>query len=290
MTKLASSFSRTRNVAISAPRGDFLTEDQMRASVPSVFADSAHHSRSERYTYIPTIEILRGLAKEGFRPTFAVQASPRAEDKHNFTKHMLRFRREADAHKQTEVAEIVGLNSHGGESAFQLFGGVFRFICANGMVCGDTFEEIRVRHSGKIVADVIEGAYRVVDGFEGVMGRVDEMKQIRLARDEQLVFASAAAELRLATPEGEEHAIDAMAFNAARRVEDRASDLWTSFNRIQENVIRGGLTGQKLDANNRMRRVTTRPVNGIDGNVGLNRALWTLTEKMAELKGRALAA
>jgi len=33
-----------------------LNEAQMRAAAPSIFAPGKHASRSERYTYIPTIE------------------------------------------------------------------------------------------------------------------------------------------------------------------------------------------------------------------------------------------
>jgi len=43
--------------------------------------------------------------------------------------------------------------------------------------------------------------------------------------------------------------------------------------------------GIARDANNRPRRVTTRAVNGIDQDVKLNKALWVLAERMAELKG-----
>ena len=72
---------------------------------------------------------------------------------------------------------------------------------------------------------------------------------------------------------------------APRRAEDAGDDLWRTFNRVQENAIRGGLTAWGRDAQNRPRRVSSREVTGIDGDVRLNRALWTLTERMAELKG-----
>jgi len=41
---------------------------QMRQTAPSIFASGKHASRSERYSYIPTIEVLRGLRTEGFEP------------------------------------------------------------------------------------------------------------------------------------------------------------------------------------------------------------------------------
>jgi hypothetical protein len=45
-----------------------LAEDQMRRAAPSIFATAKHVSRSDLYTYIPTIEVLRGLRREGFEP------------------------------------------------------------------------------------------------------------------------------------------------------------------------------------------------------------------------------
>jgi hypothetical protein len=45
-----------------------LSDAEMKAAVPSVFAPGKAASRSERYTYIPTIEVLEGLRREGFEP------------------------------------------------------------------------------------------------------------------------------------------------------------------------------------------------------------------------------
>ena len=75
-----------------------------------------------------------------------------------------------------------------------------------------------------------------------------------------------------------------------RRSSDTATDLWTTFNRIQENVIEGGLrtyTPSTTDENGRdvaPRRNRTRAVTGIAQNTELNRALWSLAAKMAEIK------
>ena len=61
-----------------------------------------------------------------------------------------------------------------------------------------------------------------------------------------------------------------------RRVQDYDNDLWTTFNRIQENSIKGGLRGR----NKQGRRATTRAVGGIDQDVKLNRALWVLAQAL----------
>ena len=45
-----------------------LTDDQIRLVAPSIFAEEAHDSRSDRYTYIPTSVVLNKLRSEGFQP------------------------------------------------------------------------------------------------------------------------------------------------------------------------------------------------------------------------------
>ena len=86
---LATRFARNARVLrTDAP----LSEDQMRGAAPSVFAEGKHASRSERYTYIPTIDVLRGLRKEGFEPFMVAQGQSRVKGKAEFTKHMVRMR------------------------------------------------------------------------------------------------------------------------------------------------------------------------------------------------------
>jgi hypothetical protein len=76
-------------------RGDEpLSEDQMRRTAPSIFAEGKHASRSERYTYIPTIDVLRGLRREGFEPFMVAQGQSRVEGKTEYTKHMIRIYRQ----------------------------------------------------------------------------------------------------------------------------------------------------------------------------------------------------
>ena len=65
-----------------------------------------------------------------------------------------------------------------------------------------------------------------------------------------------------------------------RRPEDIGHCLWTTFQRVQENVIRGGQPGRSAQG----RRLQTRPVGSIDRGVSLNRALWMLAEEMRKLK------
>ncbi|WP_321943814.1 DUF932 domain-containing protein [Paraburkholderia tropica] len=257
-----------------------LSDDQIRRVAPSIFADGKHDSRSERYTYIPTIDVLRGLRNEGFQPFMVCQTRVRAEDKREFTKHLIRMRPASEITGE-DVNEVILLNSHDGSSGFQLLGGVYRFVCQNGMVAGETIGEVRVPHRGNIVQNVINGAFDVLDGFDLIREQKDGMKAVTLDRDEQHAFARSALALRYDPTDTEAPApITESQLLAPRRFEDRRDDLWTVFQRTQENLTKGGLHGRSRSG----RSMSTRPITGIDQNVKLNRALWMLADAMRQMK------
>ena len=287
---LATRFARnTRVLRTETP----LSEAQMRAAAPSVFAEGKHASRSERYTYIPTIEVLRGLRKDGFEPFMVAQGASRIEGKAEFTKHMIRMRHHRDTSGQVqtkpEVNEIILINSHDGASSYQMLAGMLRFVCCNGLVVGEVVEDIRIPHKGNIQGEVIEGAFRVLEQFEIVEAHTEAMKALPLEPREKIAFATAALALRFgeaAVEEGGGHRpapVTVEQLIEARRPEDLGHSLWTTFQRVQENVMRGGQPGRSVQG----RRLHTRPVGSIDRGVTLNRALWMLAEEMRRIKAGA---
>lgn len=275
MSLLATTIGRNgRSITSTTP----LDNSQLIRVAPSIFAPEAHDSRSAKYTYIPTAEVLEGLRKEGFMPFFAAQATSRIEGKSEFTKHMLRLRHVNDIAKADGANEIILVNSHDGTSSYQLLAGYFRFVCQNGCVAGDVVENFRVGHRGNILNNVVEAAYQVVDEFGLVDQSRENMNQILLSQPEQHLLAKAALDLRF-----EESPISTNQALWTRRREDNGDSLWLTFNKLQENLIRGGLRGRNASGN----RTTTREIQSVDSLVGINRALWTLAEGMAALKAGA---
>lgn len=280
---LATHFATTTRVL---RREQPLSEDQMRGAAPSIFAEGKHASRSERYTYIPTIDVLRGLRKQGFEPYMVAQGASRIEGKAAYTKHMVRMRHAGQVQTRPEVNEIILINSHDGASAYQMLAGMFRLVCCNGLVVGEVVKDIRIPHKGNVQSQVIEGAFRVLDEFEAVEAHAEAMKALQLEPPEEIAFATAALALRFGERSVEEGGglrpapVTADQLIEARRPEDQGHNLWTTFQRVQENVIRGGQAGRSA----RGRRLQTRPVGSIDRGVSLNRALWMLAEEMRKLK------
>ena len=272
-----------------------LTLDDVAHFAPSAMAIAAHESRSARYTYIPTVDIIRGMMAEGFQPFRASQSTSRIEGRAAFTKHMIRFRH-AGAQLQNVgdiIPEVVLINSHDGSSAYKLIAGLFRLVCSNGLMVSDAeIAAVTVRHQGNILENVIEGSYSLVKDSQKAIGTAKAWSALQLTDGEQKVFGEAAHTLRFADAEGKvDTPITAAQLLAPRRSADAGNDLWKTFNRVQENTLKGGLHARAQWVNGERRNaVTTREVKGIDQDVKLNRALWTLTERMAELKGGSASA
>jgi hypothetical protein len=266
-----------------------LTEADLRAYAPSVFATTAHESRSDRFRPIPTIEVIKGLANEGFSVVSARQAITRDASKKPFTKHLLRLRRldKADEYTRNGVAfEVLLRNANDGSSAYDLMAGFFRFVCSNGLVVGDKLDGVKVRHSGDVVHKVIDGTYTVLNTSERLLEAPTQWNGIRLDRAEANAFAQAAHALRFDEPEeGQRPTIDPAKLLIPHRPEDTVPTLWNVFNVVQENATKGGLIGFSRNAETgQTRRVRTREVKGIDQDVKLNKGLWVLAEFFAQQK------
>ncbi len=276
--------------------------DTMRSLVPSAFASGAHESRSARYTYIPTSEVISAMLRAGFQPFSATQGTTRDASKSEFTKHLIRFRH-PDYSLQPKVGdsvpEVVLINSHDGSTAYKLMAGLWRLICSNGLMVADsTIDSLSVNHKGNIADRVIEGSFQLVGQAEASLERINEWNHLQLTAGEQAAFAETAHSYRFADDQGEIHTpITPAQLLTPRRYEDRNAaaptlprpDLWHTMNVVQENAIRGGLHGTQWSTNpdtgrREHKRITTREIRGIDQDVRLNKALWSLSEKMAALK------
>lgn len=276
--------------------GRALTESELRLHCPSVFATEAHSSRSDRFRAIPTIEIIRGLEREGFSVVGAKQSTARDDSRADFTKHLLRLRRLNDGKTYSvgdTVFEMLMKNANDGSSIYDLMGGLFRIACLNSMVRQtSTLDAVKVRHTGNdVLGKVIEGTYRVLNTADAALAAPQDWSRINLNTDDREAFATAAHVLRFGDAEGETNTlVKPMQLLQPRRVEDRGNDLWKTFNVAQEACIKGGVQAQGRDTNtNRFRRVTTRPVNGIDQDVRLNKSLWILAQHFAAGKaGQAM--
>ena len=260
-----------------------LDNDDLRRFAPSVFAGNAREALSDKYKFIPTIDIVEAMRKEGFFPVSASETIARSVDRRGYSKHLLRFRQH-DGHTELGelLPEVVLINSHDGSSAYQLSAGLFRLVCMNGLIVADShIDSIRVRHAGNIIDNVIEGTFKILEETPKALEHVQTFQQTALSQPEKEIFASAAAALRW---NPEETQVSAAELLRPRRSDDVGDSLWSSFNILQEKIVRGGIRAQNRETHHTAR---AREIKSVGENVRLNKALWTLAEEMAKLKNAA---
>lgn len=283
-----------------------LSNEEIARACPSALAVAPHDSRSDRYKYIPTVAIIDRMRDAGFQPVAATQSLTRFSDRKDFTKHMIRFSPSVQTLVVGEAfPEIVVVNSHDGSSAYKIMSGWYRYACSNGLiVCESQQAEITVMHKGNIEDLVVDGSQHVLEGQQKTAKVIDAWQTLQLTNGEQEALADAARTIRFGENVTDDDGnvvnvkvdtpITARQLLDFRRYDDNKPDLWHTFNRIQENVTKGGLHGVRRTVNERtgrreQRRMSTREIKGIDQDVKLNRALWQLADNMAKLKGYAAA-
>lgn len=258
-----------------------LSHSAMQAAAPSVFADRAHARVSPRYSFLPTAALVECLRAEGWAPVWAAEQRIRREDRRGFQKHMIRFARRDDLSRaQEERPELVLINSHDRTSAYQLHAGVFRFVCANGMILSDClFARVSIPHIRFELARVIAASFAVVRQMPALADRLADYKAYRLTALEQWAFGCAALKIKYGSlreaPIGHETAL------LPRRQEDAAPTLWNTLNVLQENLLKGGQRNpyrRRPDTGRPFRR--TRAVRGLDESVRVNKALWAYAEML----------
>lgn len=261
-----------------------LTPAQLHRVAPSVFANEAHESRSAKFVPVSTANVLDALLQEGFYPVKANQSVCRDASRRDFTKHIVRLRHRDQLENPTlvggTVPEILITNANDGASSFSVGFGLYRLVCSNGLVVGKELASHATRHTGNGVLDnVIEGVYKVLEQRDDVLGRIERWSGVQTTLDQQFELASRVAEARwgkdangnILTPLNNPSQL-----LTARRWADNGTDAWTILNRIQENVIRGGLPGRSDSG----RRTRTREVNSVNEDLRINQAIWNIAEEV----------
>ena len=257
-----------------------ISDEQLNALAPSVFASQPIAGVSDRYSFLPTSSILNGMRENGWVPVRAEQQSVRTETRRGFQKHLIRFARAehlATWDKNQVRPEVVLLNSHDKSSAYQLHCGLFRLVCLNGMVVSDgTFARISIKHSGFNPDSVIEASFDVLEAVPRIMDKVKLFQDRILTDSERLALATGAATYRWEDP-NKAPVNPSMLLNP-RRYGDGAKDLWTTLNTVQENIIRGGQRDYSRRRPDGSRMPKSRAIKGIDEDMKLNKALWQMAE------------
>ena len=260
--------------------------EELAQYAPAVFATKPAAGVTGRYSFISTNEIVEKVLDLGWELHSAKQNGPNP-----FSRHMIRFTNPKlgyfDLKGDNVKPQIILDNSHNRGSSAQLHMGLFRLVCTNGLVVAmpGMYTAVKFRHMG-VDKEELRKILSVAAEQYGVIGsHIADMQEVKMNEDKSVEFAIKAVASR--EPHmfiNEDGTINVNKVTASTnpleiispvRGEDRADNLWTVFNVIQERMIKGGynrVTGSG-------RNSTVRGLTNAVRNVDLNKELWTIAEE-----------
>ena len=259
-----------------------LTNEQLRACAPSIFAENPIQGVSEKYAFVPTHTVLDTFRQSGYYPIMASESKVRNDDNSGYQKHIIQFRSLDNLlrpERNEEYADIVLTNSHNRTSSFIVDLAFFRIVCANMLVVpSHTFSHHSIIHSGFNLGKVDMAIDEVTAYMPKIKDEIEEFKSIQLSRAEQHSLAKAAIDIRF---DKDIYDVSTHEFLHTRRVEDEDNSLWSVFNCVQEAMIRGGARGNNRQSK---KEFVSKPITAIDANLKFNKELFAVAQKMAALK------
>ena len=221
---------------------EFLSTEQIKSKPPSIFTSTAAQGVSDKYTHIPTSNVIDDMDLLGWKVVDAKEVKARKGI--GFQKHLLVFRNEDvvinGADGDTVFPQILLTNSHDGKNSFTFTAGLFRMICENGLVIStEQFEDVKMRHMGYTFEELQEQIKGMVERLPLTVESMNKMKQIEMSQDAALEFARKAVATRFKENEIENISVDIIDLLVPTRNEDTGNDLWSVFNVVQEKILEG---------------------------------------------------
>lgn len=257
------------------------SQDAVNLNNP-INALSGHDAVSEKYQHGNSLDLIAKIESQGFTLIDTSYAKVRNKNKSGFQKHVMIFEHETqgfiDDHNRVR---LLVTNSHDRSSSLVFNVGVYRTVCSNGLVVGDTYFERRIKHIGTDFNVLVEtGLEDMLERFRIVADKVKVMQSIRLSDNQVKELTYRVALKRLEKVEGlQTFNVD---YATPQREEDKGNTLYNVFNRAQEVALKGGLAYRtmKVDEDNviAFKNGTTRAVKEIDASKKLNKFIWEIAE------------
>jgi hypothetical protein len=210
--------------------------------------------------YIPTLDVVEKFQNEGWQiKGVNEQRGKNRKISSNYIQlHHPDFAVKNSKGKDEAYTSITISNSCNGAKPLQMSLGIFRQVCTNGLVAFDRHGETEnIKHIAINARDLDRFITPMNNKVNKLLTEVSEMKHRGLSIEDMRKLATEAASLRYANLDD----INIDDLLIVNRVEDESNDLWTVFNRIQENL--------------------THDIVNLDEDIKLNQRLFALAETFA---------
>ena len=245
-----------------------LSLQSLREVAPSGFATSPSPKMSDKYTFVPTIEVVENFDREGWKVYSAKQVG-----KGNYAQHELRLRNGELPQVGDSLIEAVIRNSHNGISSFSVSSGLYRLVCSNGLtVPTSVADAISVRHMNFDLGMVREITDQFAERLPVIQRSVGKMESTFLSEGQLVDFVNKSAMIRW--EKGSIPKFKLEDFLRPERDGDVGNSVWKTFNVIQEKFVRGGMKYNSKKG----RVVSMRELKNFYNINKVNTGLWELAE------------
>ena len=262
----------------------FKSLEELKEIAPSIFTKKGSDKTSSKYTHIPTDRVIKDLELLGWGVVDAKEVNAR-QDK-GYQKHLVVFRNPDVSinKKSTNVdgkvfedivfPQILVTNSHDGKNSFKFQAGLYRMVCENGLVIADQqFEDYTIRHMGYDF-EALQGVIKdMISNLDLTVESMNKMRKIELDENQQFEFAKKLLDIRVEGTDNlyrEEQIGDIL---VPQRKEDFGDDLWSVFNRVQENIVEGNFKYYNAKTLGTERQA--RPIKNFKQDMDVNKKLFS---------------
>ena len=248
-----------------------MTLEQLKSNAPSIFATSASPKMSDKYVFVPTMDILENFQKEGWDIASAKQTG---RGMHSV--HEIRLRNGELPKVGDTLVEAIIRNSHNGMTTLGVSAGLHRLVCSNGLTVPTALaESFNVRHQRFDLDDVKQLTESFASKLPKIERSVIRMMEHEMTIDEKIDFVRKSAEIRF-SKEKVLNDLEIVGLLTPNRVEDEGDNMWKVFNVVQEKFVRGGMNY----LSSKGQRTKLKGLQNIIAVNRFNTKLWEIAESI----------
>jgi hypothetical protein len=264
-----------------------LNLDLLQKYAPAALATERNlETTSAKYNFISTRSVLEALAEDNWQVVAAKQTRSRSNEPHRrwFAKHEITL-----SDPNLQIKQLVGelrpqfylSNSHDGTGTYQMRAGLERKVCMNGLYVPEGLVQaaVSIKHLGnRTIEEVVAVAQAYRANVDLIGTHIRRFKEVTLSPAAAVEFVNRAIALR---HDPKVVTVNPESLLAVRRAEDVGFDLWHTFNRAQEWLVRGGYDVTKvtpIDSKESPVVRKARPIQAILESVKINTKLWEIAE------------
>lgn len=193
---------------------------------------------SSKYKHHKTQDTIDFFVNRGWFVSNISHTKTHKIEKAGKQKHVVRMRNNAFKLNSDNI-DILITNSYDGSTCLVLNLGIFRLVCANGLVVGETLFEEKIKHVGMLFDEKLENAYeKLVAAIVPLRDEIETIKKKTLSPKEKYKFASRCIR------KGKDTTGKVINFRKVLeplRDADQGNEAWKVFNLIQEKLTVTGI-------------------------------------------------